>query len=760
MRSVDRAILHLAVIGLLCISLPSGARATEDIPIGAPGQAIVEFESGVVNLPVDPGAKSIPLAEVPFDLPGLARGLENLGITEFEILAPFWRRVEPPPPPEGDFVPSHLFSFRDVYVLHFSRVLDLVMMLEALRRLPGIRLVTPNALMTLETPGYWPTDTLLSCSPGCDRPYQWNLENTGEEIAGVECTEGVDIGLRGAYEIQPKCTVKIGFADTGCDPAHEDLTDNIDTQLAQDFTSNDPGDWVDRDGHGTNTAGILGALHSPSGTGVAGICGYREPDSTVLVPLKVWPDGSTSANAVASCLIDALDYVASLDNRVPIVVLEVALWAGGSQGLSTQNVALLRNAVHNSFLGGEFLPAAGGNEPQGMYGTYPVGFRHMTIGVTAVGCDSSREGSYCKSRWIDIAAPSSADKPNGDHGISQIVTTKLGGGYTGIGDSVFYGGTSAATPHVGGAAGLLLSHTFAMTNEDLGELLMRTARDMGNSGYDSTYGYGLLRADSALAQLDRFAFVQDSTDQMDSNTQVATKRVQYFKNIQVVAPTIFTPNFMNETYTEVRADVFEFETTVPLTANTNAGHVPMIWARGRQSIAARDTVRYDGYFEPYTAHVDDVTSDEAVLRGYTYHLFSTDCSKSYGWFPLKLPLTGTKTVFSFSYLADTTSGESPRPRSTNESLHLQGKTTFCALRGKPASVRFWASRGETTTMTICDVTGRRVALLASPAPERSGSCELAWDGSDAGRRPVPAGVYYGRVRQGDLTARVSFLVVR
>lgn len=464
--------------------------------------------------------------------------------------------------------------------------------------------------------------------------------------------------------------------------------------------------------------------------------------------------------SLATCLIDALDYVASIYDRVPVVVIEVALQAGGWQGISAQNVALLRNAVYNSFVMGLCLPTPGGNYSQGAYGLYPAAYRHMTIGVTAVGCDSSREDSYCKSRWIDIAAPSTANDPNGNNGIPQIVTTKMGGGYAGIGGAGFYGGTSAATPHVGGAAGLLLSHTPSMTNEDLGELLTRTARDLGETGYDSTYGYGLLRVDSALAQLERFVFVQDSTDQIDDWDTTAVKRVQYFKNIQIVAPTVFTPDFSGEDYTEVRADVYRFETTVTLSENTNNEHVPLIWARGRQSISARDTLSYDGYFEPYTVQVAWVTADEAVMRGHTYHLWSPDSSESYGWFPLKLPWTGgTTTIFSFSYLADTTSGGSPRRGSTIHDLSFRRLGSFCT-RGKPSRIELWAPGGQPATLEVFDLTGRRVVLLASPPRERGGWRELAWGGWDSQRRPVPAGVYFGRVRQGGATARVSLLVVR
>jgi subtilisin family serine protease len=55
----------------------------------------------------------------------------------------------------------------------------------------------------------------------------------------------------------------------------------------------------------------------------------------------------------------------------------------------------------------------------------------------------------------------------------------------------FYG-TSASTPHVAGAAALLLSAYPSLTRERLVDTLLGNAADLGQSGADSTYGYGLL----------------------------------------------------------------------------------------------------------------------------------------------------------------------------------------------------------------------------------------------------------------------------
>jgi hypothetical protein len=45
-------------------------------------------------------------------------------------------------------------------------------------------------------------------------------------------------------------------------------------------------------------------------------------------------------------------------------------------------------------------------------------------------------------------------------------------------------------------------------------------------------------------------------------------------------------------------------------------------------------------------------------------------------------------------------------------------------------------------MEICDVRGRRVALVGVPM----GISRLDWDGRGKDGRPVPAGVYFARLR--------------
>ena len=65
----------------------------------------------------------------------------------------------------------------------------------------------------------------------------------------------------------------------------------------------------------------------------------------------------------------------------------------------------------------------------------------------------------------------------------------------------YFNGTSMATPHVAGVAALVWSHYSACTNNDVRNALNATAEDLGASGRDNLYGYGLVRAKAALDYL-------------------------------------------------------------------------------------------------------------------------------------------------------------------------------------------------------------------------------------------------------------------
>jgi len=64
-----------------------------------------------------------------------------------------------------------------------------------------------------------------------------------------------------------------------------------------------------------------------------------------------------------------------------------------------------------------------------------------------------------------------------------------------------WGGTSMATPHVSGVAALIWSANPSWTNVQIREAMNETAVDLGATGRDSIFGYGLVQAKDALVHL-------------------------------------------------------------------------------------------------------------------------------------------------------------------------------------------------------------------------------------------------------------------
>jgi len=73
-------------------------------------------------------------------------------------------------------------------------------------------------------------------------------------------------------------------------------------------------------------------------------------------------------------------------------------------------------------------------------------------------------------------------------------------------DYALYDGTSMATPHAVGVAALAWSVAPTATNTQIAAAIEQTARDLGDSGFDPTYGNGLVDALAAAKQLNPALF--------------------------------------------------------------------------------------------------------------------------------------------------------------------------------------------------------------------------------------------------------------
>jgi len=304
------------------------------------------------------------------------------------------------------------------------------------------------------------------------------------------------IGSAAAWDSSTGTGVIVAVVDTGIDFTHPDIAANIWTNTGEipnngidddgngyiddvhgwDFIgssylnpvqSNNP---VDHFGHGTHVSGTIAAVGN-NGIGVIGVAWNAQ-----IMPVKGLDDTGTG---IDSTLGPAIIYAAN--NGADVISNS---WAGGG---TSQTIA---DAVSYAYNLGAVIVAAAGNNNDDAWNYYPANLPQV---ITVAATDHTDTIAYF-SNWgtkIDVAAP----------GV-DILSLRAAGTSMGTPLNSLYtraDGTSMATPHVSGLAALILAQNPTYLDEDVRQVLRVTGNDLGQTGYDTTYGYGRINAAAALA---------------------------------------------------------------------------------------------------------------------------------------------------------------------------------------------------------------------------------------------------------------------
>lgn len=231
--------------------------------------------------------------------------------------------------------------------------------------------------------------------------------------------------------------VVVAVIDTGIQLDHPDLDDKLVS--GYDFVGNDSTP-DDGNGHGTHVAGTI-AAETDNGVGGAGFC----PECQLMPVRALNNSGSGSLADIAR----AITYAA--DNGADIINMSL-----GGAGSST-----LQRAIDYAWDKGVFLTCAAGNSGRNSR-YYPAGYDNcFAVASTTTSDQRSSFSNY--GTWVDIAAPG-----------SSIYSTYRDSRYGNL------SGTSMATPHVAGLAGLLASQ--GLTNTQIRDQLCSTADQINGTG--------------------------------------------------------------------------------------------------------------------------------------------------------------------------------------------------------------------------------------------------------------------------------------
>jgi len=262
------------------------------------------------------------------------------------------------------------------------------------------------------------------------------------------------IGAGTVHATQNKGTgIRVAILDTGIDYDHSDLEGNY--KGGYDYV-NDDAYPMDDNGHGTHCAGIVAA--KDNGEGVVGVA----PEAD-LYAVKVLNSGGSGYES---------DVIAGIQWSVSQGIDVISMSFGGS-GHSQSLQDACDEAYYRSDI--VIVAAAGnnGNPPgKGDNVDYPARYDSV-IAVAATDSNDNRARWSSTGPAVELAAP----------GVS-IYSTVPGG----------YGtksGTSMACPHVAGTAAL------AIGEGNVRQCLQNTAEDLGDLGFDTKYGYGLVDAEAA-----------------------------------------------------------------------------------------------------------------------------------------------------------------------------------------------------------------------------------------------------------------------
>jgi subtilisin family serine protease len=244
---------------------------------------------------------------------------------------------------------------------------------------------------------------------------------------------------------------RVDAGDLLADPRWDDGSDGDgngyrDDLVGWDFANND-NDPFDDNGHGSHTAGTIGATANDGG--VVGV----NWDVQVMPVKFLGADGSGAYSAAAAAIRYAVDNGAKVSNNS---------WGGG-------NSADVYSACVYARDHGHLIVAAAGNNgynnDTSPFRNYPASYDLTNIIAVAATDSSDAKASwsnYGKSS-VDLGAP----------GVGIVSTVPVAKDTDGNPDGyASYSGTSMATPHVSGAAALILARNGASSATGVKSLIL------------------------------------------------------------------------------------------------------------------------------------------------------------------------------------------------------------------------------------------------------------------------------------------------
>jgi len=355
--------------------------------------------------------------------------------------------------------------------------------LEILNKNDAVAYAEPDYLATLSasTAPYTPDDPFYTS-------YQYSLALTNSNSA------------ISTYGIGGKI-VDVAVIDTGLNFAHEEFQDfseiffysyferveesgshtysfnSADPNLPSQETTTPIISWDDNPGetHGSHVTGIIGA--ATNSKGIVGVC----PKNINLYMFKSFASSSVGKSIDGSgsdwSLYSPLNILMTKQATPPTTTTMVVNMSFGGERASKLGCDMISQAVEKKIL----IIAAAGNESIIHY-EYPASYSEV-ISVSSVNATKEISSFSSGSNALSVSAPG-----ENIYSVGGVSTDEY----------KFNSGTSMAAPFVTGLAAYILTFDNEISPAMLKTLIEDSAEDLGPTGWDSRYGYGMVNVKNAI----------------------------------------------------------------------------------------------------------------------------------------------------------------------------------------------------------------------------------------------------------------------
>lgn len=370
--------------------------------------------------------------------------------------------------------------------------------IKAMAQNPNIEVIEPNYIYRANKT---PNDPMLG--------QLWGMLNVGQADADKQQgVAGNDIDATKAWDIETGSkNVIIAVIDTGVDYTNPDLAPNMWTNAAElngktgvdddgngvvdDIygynTITNSGDPKDDHGHGSHCSGTIGAK-GDDGKGIVGVNW-----NTRIMGIKFL---DANGSGTLENAIKGIDYATKMGAKIMS-----NSWGGGGESQT------LKEAIERSNKAGALFVAAAGNESNNNDSnpSYPASYQVANVLSVAAVDNRGQIASFSNygKTSVHVGAP----------GVNILSTTTAG--------YQAWSGTSMATPHVSGIAGLIASHEPNLTALEIKNRIITTARPIaGLRG--KVRGAGFANAYAALTNTVPQPDANDPSNWQAMSVSVAT----------------------------------------------------------------------------------------------------------------------------------------------------------------------------------------------------------------------------------------------